>query len=100
MAARLTTVERRGAGRAAAEEHGWQSTALLRPGLAVHILDLSPGGARLSSMARLKPGGRAELHLTGAARRVIAGRISRCRVIRLMPLCYEGAIVFDVRLDA
>jgi hypothetical protein len=38
------------------------------------------------------------LHLAGAGRRVITGRISRCRVIRLMPLRYEGAVIFDERL--
>jgi PilZ domain len=99
MAARLTTAERRAAGRVAPGERGWQSAAVLRPGLEVDILDLSPGGARIASTARLKPGARAELHLTGAGRRVIAGRISRCRVMRLMPLRYEGAMVFDERLD-
>jgi hypothetical protein len=99
MAAGLRTAERRGASRVAPEERGWRRTAVLRPGLEVDILDLSPGGARLSSMVRLKPGGRAELHVTGTARRVIAGRISRCRVIQLMPLRYEGAMVFDERLD-
>ena len=94
-----TRMPYRAASRVAPETRGWQSVALLRPGLKVDILDVSPGGVRIASMARLKPGGRAELHLTGAARGVIAGRISRCRVIRLMPLCYEGAVIFDERLD-
>ena len=100
MAARLTTAERRAGRRVAPEERGWKSAAVLRPGLEVHILDLGPGGARISSRARLKPGGRAELHITGSAGRVIAtGRISRCRVARLMPLRYEGALVFDERFE-
>jgi hypothetical protein len=99
MAARLTSPERRAGRRVAPEEHGWRSAAVLRPGLEVDILDLGPGGARISSSARLKPGGRAELHLSGSARRVVAGSISRCRVARLTPLRYEGAIIFDERLD-
>jgi hypothetical protein len=98
MAAKLTA-ERRAGRRVRPEERGWRSAAVLRPGLEVDILDLSPGGARISSMARLKPGGRAELHLAGGSRRVVSGRISRCRVVRLMPLRYEGAMVFDERLE-
>lgn len=93
------TPERRAGRRSSAEERGWRAAAVLRPGLEVSILDLGPGGARISSMARLKPGGRAELHLAGDSRRVVSGRISRCRVVRLMPLRYEGAVVFDERLD-
>ena len=92
--------ERRVAKRTAPEHRGWKAAAVLRPGLVVDILDLGPGGARLVSRARLKPGGRAELHLAGSTSRVITGRISRCRVIGLTPLRYEGAIVFDQRLDS
>ena len=94
MAARLTA-ERRAGRRSRPEERGWRSAAVLRPGLEVDILDLSPGGARISSTARLKPGGRVELHLAGGSHRVVSGRISRCRVVRLMPLHNEGAKVFD-----
>ena len=92
------TPERRAGRRASPEERGWRAAAVLRPGLEVDILDLGPGGARISSIARLKPGGRAELHLAGGSRRVVSGRISRCRVVRLMPLRYESAMVFDERL--
>jgi len=47
----------------------------------------------------LKPGARTELHLIASTRRALAGHIGRCRVARLMPLHYEGAIVFDEPLD-
>jgi hypothetical protein len=100
MAGRLSLPEeRRASRRGRAEERGWRSAAILRPGVEVVILDLGLGGARLSSPARLKPGARAELRLSGYARRAVAGRISRCRVAHLEPLRYEGAVVFDEALE-
>ena len=100
MAARLVfTHDRRAAGRVSPEERGWRSAAVLRPGLDVQILDLSAGGARISTRARLKPGAPAELHLTADTRRAVLGRIGRCRVARLMPLRYEGVVVFDEPFD-
>ena len=88
--------ERRAAERRKPEDCGWQKAAVLRPGLVVEVLDLGAGGARIVSAARLKPGARAELQLTGTSRRGVVGRIGRCRVIRLRPLRYEAAIVFDI----
>lgn len=90
------TRDRRAAGRGKPEDRGWQKAAVLRPGLDVEILDLGAGGARIVSAARLKPGARAELQLAGRSRHAVVGRIGRCRVIRLRPLRYEAAIVFDV----
>jgi len=65
----------------------------------VVLLDLSAGGALLESRARMNPGTRTELQLSGAERRYLRGHIRRCRVSGLDPVRYEGAIVFDERLD-
>jgi hypothetical protein len=99
MAARLIARERRESRRSPPGERGWDPAAVLRPGLEVEVLDLGAGGARISSRARLKPGARAELQLTGQSQRAIPGRVSRCRVTHLKPLRYEGVLVFDQRFD-
>jgi hypothetical protein len=70
----------------------------LRPGHDVELVNVSAGGALLRSSARLKPGMRSELHLQGATRRSVRGRISRARVISVAPLRYEAAVVFDAPL--
>jgi hypothetical protein len=71
----------------------------LRPGQAVVVINLSSGGALVESETRMAPGMRTELQLLGAPRRTVRGRIERCRVARLAPLRYEGAIVFDQALE-
>jgi hypothetical protein len=63
------------------------------------VVNLSRGGALLESAARMLPGARAELQLTGGRRRMVCGRIARCQVAHLDPLRYRGAIVFDESLD-
>lgn len=63
------------------------------------MVNLSSGGALLESASRMKPGARAELQLFGAVRWQVRGRIERCRVLRLAPLSYEAAMVFDERLE-
>jgi hypothetical protein len=73
----------------------WQDVALLRPGQEVVLLNMSRGGALLESATRMMPGARTVLHLFGATRRVVRGRIDRCHVARLDPLRYVGAVVFD-----
>jgi hypothetical protein len=95
-----TTVERRRAERRTAEDIGCHSQAVLRPGHDVEIVNVCARGALVRSAARLKPGSRSELQLSGARRLAIRGRIDRARVIRLEPLRYEAAIVFDEELQA
>jgi hypothetical protein len=63
------------------------------------VIDLSSGGALLESPDRMSPGVRAELQLIGTARRLVRGRITRCHIVRLEPLCYRGAIVFETPLE-
>lgn len=77
------------------EDGGWQRVAVLRPGHEVEVVNLAARGALLRSSARLKPGLRSELQLTGARRLAMRGRIDRARVIRLEPLRYEAAMLFD-----
>lgn len=92
-------VERRATTRVAPEYTPWRRVALLRPGLDIVLINLSAGGALVESPNRLTPGARTELQLTGSSRRVVRARIERCRVTGLEPLRYEGAIVFDERLE-
>ena len=91
-------IERRRHRRRPAEESGWKADAILRPGLLVHVLDISRDGAMLESPARLRPGRRADLQLTtleGDSLPIIPGRITRCVVVRVSPIVFRGAIVFD-----
>jgi hypothetical protein len=93
------TCERRETGRVAPGETPWPPAALLRPGQEVVVINLSTGGALVESTGRMSPGARTELQLLGATKRVVPGRIVRCRVAGLDPVRYEGAIVFDERLQ-
>jgi hypothetical protein len=94
----MTTVERRRAARRTPEDIGCQRQAILRPGHDVEIVNVCARGALVRSAARLKPGARSELQLSGGRRLAVRGRIDRSRVIRLEPLRYEAAIVFDEEL--
>jgi hypothetical protein len=67
--------------------------------LEVRVINVSGGGALIESVRRMRPGARTELQLSGARRRVVSGRIDRCRVTHLNPVRYEGAIVFDHALE-
>jgi hypothetical protein len=77
---------------------GWQREAVIRPGHDVEVVNVSGGGALLRSTARLKPGMPSELYLQGSTRTSVRGRIARARVISLMPVRYEAALVFDAPL--
>lgn len=70
--------------------------AVLRPGQAVALVNISRRGALVESRTRLRPGARTELQLCGAgARAQVKGRVERCHVVALDPLQYQGVIVFD-----
>jgi hypothetical protein len=99
MAPRVVGFERRVGARIPPEHTRWQSLALLRPGQEVVLVNVSPGGALVESPTRLAPGARTELQLFGRPRLSIRGRLERCRVSRLEPLRYEGAIVFEMTLE-
>ncbi len=85
-----------------AEEAGWQADAVLRPGLLVHIVNISATGVLLESPARLRPGRRAELQLAardGDARSLCCGRITRCAVAGISPMVFRGAVDFEKPLS-
>ena len=72
--------------------------AKLRPGREATLLDVSGGGARIESEARLLPGTRIELRVLAAGfLQPLRGRILRARVARLKPdhVWYEAAVKFD-----
>lgn len=90
--------DRRRGRRAQPTVAGWRAEAVLRPGLPVHVVDIGPYGALIECATRLRPGRAAELQLVSAItehKRVVAGRVERCQVIRLQPLGFRGAIAFD-----
>ena len=91
--------DRRAGSRVTPDHTPWQPLALLRPGQEVTLINLCSGGALLESRARMHPGTRGELQLFGDVRWQVRGRITRCRVVRVAPLCYQAAIVFEERLD-
>ena len=99
MASGLIALERRCAPRLQPEYTPWRELAILRPGQDVHVVNLSSGGALVESGSRMAPGTRTELQLFGVPKRSLRGRIDRCQVTRLEPVCYQGAIVFDEWLE-
>ena len=93
-------VERRRERRLAAGGPRYDAGAVLRPGQAVVLINISSRGALVESGSRLRPGARTELHLCGGGTRArVAGRVERCQVVRLDPVRYHGAIVFDEGVD-
>jgi hypothetical protein len=74
--------------------------AVLRPGQAVVLINISSRGALVESGGRLRPGAQTELHLCGHDTRArIIGRVERCQVVRLNPVRYRGVVVFDARVE-
>jgi hypothetical protein len=95
------TADRRRGQRGAPDHSGWSGEAVLRPGLLVRIVNIGPFGALVECQARLRPGRRAELQLIPAGserKQVVPGRVERCEVIALQPLCFHGAIAFETAL--
>jgi hypothetical protein len=78
--------------------------AILRPGYAVSLIDLSAGGALIQGPRPLRPGARVHLQLlTGTRRLGIAAHVLRCSVASLdsrQGVQYRGALKFDHRCDA
>jgi hypothetical protein len=94
----LSGTDRRRARRLPPEVTPWNRLALLRPGQEVRVVNVSRGGASLESSTRMLPGARTELQLSGPSRLMVRGRIAWCRVARLDPVVYQGAIAFDEAL--
>jgi hypothetical protein len=77
--------------------------AILRPGYAVALIDLSAGGALIQGPRPLRPGARVHLQLlTGTRRLGIAAHVLRCAVASLdsrQGVQYRGALKFDHRCE-
>lgn len=94
----LAGPDRRRGARAKPADTPWQAEAVVRPGLVVRVLDISPHGVLVESSGRLRPGRSAELQLSfmeGEGRLLARGLVCRCYVAGLAPLRYQGAIVFE-----
>jgi len=93
-------VERRHERRRAGGGPRWQSHAVLRPGQAVTLLNITSRAALVESGARLRPGAHTELQLAAPdARASVRGRLDRCHVAALTPLRYRGVLVFEHCFD-
>lgn len=90
-------VERRRYARHGPVQLGLEVDAVLRPGLAVSVLDLSAGGALVDTAAAVRPGLVSDLHLTGAeGRAVVRVAVSGCWVASVQPLRYRARLLFSV----
>ena len=78
--------------------------AILRPGYAVALIDLSAGGALIEGPRPLRPGTRMHVQLVNGTRRLaLTAHVLRCSVAALdaeAGVRYRGAIRFDERCEA
>jgi hypothetical protein len=97
VAAALTRHERRAAPRSTAPGFGVVGVAVIRPGLTVAVVTISPRGALVESVSPIRPGVRTELTLDAAdGRRWPVGvEVLRCWVAALDPVRYHAAMRFD-----
>jgi hypothetical protein len=76
------------------------SSAVLRPGQAVTLVNITSHAALVESESRLRPGAVTEMQLAESERRTsIKGRLDRCYVAALEPIRYRGLVVFEQSLD-
>jgi hypothetical protein len=77
--------------------------ATLRPGCAVHVVDLSAGGALVQAGQPLRPGARVHFQLVTTVQAfALVARILRCAVWTLdaeAGAVYRGALQFEDRFD-
>jgi hypothetical protein len=75
--------------------------AVLRPGHAIALIDLSAGGALIQGNRALRPGSRVQIHLTIGGRSMwIPAQVLRCAVASLdaeFGVQYHGAVKFTDR---
>jgi hypothetical protein len=101
VAPRLTnaTVDRRSCARTPSAAFGVAPTATMRPGREITLVNVASRGLLIRSRARVLPGERVDLQLLGSSGRVVvSGRLLRCRIVDLSPLCHEAAIEMDESL--
>jgi hypothetical protein len=77
--------------------------ATLRPGCAVHVVDLSAGGALVQAAQPLRPGARVHFQLVTTVQAfALVARILRCAVWTLdseAGAVYRGALQFEDRFE-
>ena len=95
-------IDRRDDPRYVAADHG-PVRGTLRPGCAVLLIDIGPGGTLVEAPRPMRPGASVHLQFTTDGRTIaINGRVLRCTVWSLDSLGgvrYRGALKFDRRLD-
>ena len=83
--------------------HASITRATLRPGCAVHVVDLSARGALLQAGQPLRPGARVYFQLVTTERAfALVARVLRCAVWTLdaeQGATYRGALQFDERCE-
>jgi hypothetical protein len=83
--------------------HSSITRATLRPGCAVHVVDLSARGALVQAAQPLRPGARVHFQLvTTQGAFALVGRVLRCAVWTLdaeRGATYRGALHFDERCE-
>ena len=83
--------------------HGSITRATLRPGCAVHVVDLSAHGALVQAGRPLRPGARVHFQLVTTERTfALVARVLRCAVWTLdaeQGATYRGALQFDERCE-
>ena len=100
MAPVANLIERRREPRRSGGGERWHSLAILRPGQAITLLNISSRAALVESEARLRPGARTEMHLAGLESRAsVRGRLDRCHVVALEPIRYRGVVMFEERIN-
>lgn len=101
MATVLTRPDRRRARRVAPAAFGVAAQAVIRPGVDVALVDISPDGALIESTGPIRPGARTDLALDAAsgARRLLAVEVLRCWVHALTPLLFRSALRFLLERD-
>ena len=93
-------VERRHEPRRAGGGSRFDERAVLRPGLAVTLVNITTRAALVESEARLRPGAHTEMQVgASGARASIKGRLDRCYVAALEPIRYRGVILFEQSID-
>ena len=97
-----TAADRRTSPRRRRSECAWMTTARVRPGREMLLLDLSNGGALVEGAVRLLPGARVELNLgIPGVQQPIRAQVLRCQVSRLQAeeVRYRAAVAFEWHVD-
>jgi hypothetical protein len=93
-------IERRGEPRLTGGGSRWNTSAVLRPGQPISLINICSRAALVESGSRLRPGALTEMQLAQAGRRAsVKGRLERCSVVALEPIRYRGVLIFEQCMD-